>query len=123
MHAATLTADTFVIGAPRPVPVLPNWLAFVGMLAFVAAVSVYDGYLVIRTGEDIRRFEKNPLGSLLIECNQGNPLLFLICKGFGTALVLAVISVLYRRSRRIAYPVASALVLFQAGLLIYLQNA
>jgi hypothetical protein len=98
-------------------------LLFAGVMLFVGAVSVYDGYLVIRTGDDIRQFEKNPVGLFLIEHNHNDPTLFLMAKAAGTSLVLAALTVLYRRSPRIAFPVASALMLFQSGLLVFLERA
>ena len=131
MHAATLTIDTaatltvdrFVDDLYQPAGFVPKWLLFAAMLAFVGGVSVYDGYLVLRTGQDIQVFEKNPAGLWLIECNHGDPALFLIAKGAGTLLVLAVLVILYRRWQRIAVPIASALLVFQAGLLIFLESA
>ena len=119
MHAATITAETFVDRRSQSRPIAPASLVFAGVLFFVAAVSVYDGYLVLRTGDEIREFEKNPVGLCLIDCNHGDPTLFLIAKGIGTSIVLASLTVLYRRSQRIAFPVAYALFLFQTGLLIF----
>jgi hypothetical protein len=99
----------------------PSALRFAAILLFVGAVSVYDGYLVIRTGDMIGEFEKNPVGLRLIEFNHGDPTLFLIAKGIGTCVALVTMVVLYRRWRRIAVPVAYALLVFQAGLLLYLE--
>jgi hypothetical protein len=98
-------------------------LVFAAVMLFVGAVSVYDGYLVLRTGDEIGHFEKNPVGRLLIERNHGDPTVFLIAKAAGTVVVLAALTVLYRRSQRIAFSVASALMLFQAGLLVFLARA
>ena len=53
-------------------------------MLFVGAVSLYDGYLVLRTGDEIRQFEKNPVGLFLIEHNHGDPIVFLIVKAIGT---------------------------------------
>jgi len=98
-------------------------LVFAAAMLFVGAVSVYDGYLVVRTGDEIRHFEKNPVGLFLIEHNHGDPTVFLMAKAAGTAVVLAALTMLYQRSQRIAFSVASALMLFQAGLLVFLQRA
>jgi hypothetical protein len=101
----------------------PTWSCFfAAILLYVCAVSVYDGYLVLRTGDMIRDFEMNPIGLLLIDCNGGNPALFLIAKTVGTLLVVGLLSALNRRSQRLARPVAFTLALFQSGLLIFLQN-
>jgi hypothetical protein len=98
-------------------------MVFAAALLFVGAVSVYDGYLVIRSGDEIRHFEKNPVGLFLIEHNHGDPTVFLMAKAAGTMVVLATMTVLYRRSQRVAFSVASALILFQAGLLLFLSRA
>jgi hypothetical protein len=123
MHAATITAERTAGRGICPPPMAWTALLFAGMLSFVGSVSVYDGYLVIRTGAEIRTFEKNPVGLCLIEANHGDPSLFLFAKGLGTFAVLGILTVLYRRSHRIAFPVASALLLFQTGLLIFLECA
>jgi hypothetical protein len=123
MCTATITADAFSARAAKLPRVALGSLVFAGVLLFVGAVSVYDGYLVVRTGDDIVQFEKNPVGLFLIQCDHGDPALFLMVKAVGTSLVLAALAVLYRRSPRLAYPVASALMLFQAGLLIFLEKA
>jgi hypothetical protein len=123
MDAVTISAETLVDRGTQPPGIKRAPLAFVGALFFVGAVSVYDGYLVLRTGDEICRFEKNPVGLWLIVCNHGDPTLFLIAKGAGTSVVLASLIALYRRSQRIAFPVAYALLFFQSGLLIFLARA
>jgi hypothetical protein len=120
------TAILTTAALPRPAAALrfaPTTLIFAGILLFVGGVSVYDGYLVLRTGDEILEYEKNPAGVWLLECNHGNPTLFLAVKGVGTVIVLASLTVLYRRSQHLAIPVAYALCLFQAGLLIFLERA
>lgn len=95
---------------------------FTALLSFVCAVSVYDGYLVLRTGDLIRDMEMNPVGLILINYNGGDPLLFLSAKATGTVLVLIALRVLNQRSQRLARPVAFAVALFQSGLLIFLET-
>lgn len=95
---------------------------FAMVLAFVAAVSFYDGYLVVRTGDMILDFEKNPVGSYLIRFNHGDPSLFLLVKAAGTVLVLSILGAVHRCSRRLAGPIAFAVVVFQTGLLIFLTD-
>jgi hypothetical protein len=97
-------------------------MLFMGALAFVGAVSLYDGYLVVRTGDEIQAFEKNPVGLYLIEMDNGHPDVFLRVKAAGTILALTGLSFLRRRSRRLAGPIAFALLAFQTGLLIFLEN-
>ncbi len=101
----------------------PAWpFFFAGILLYVCAVSIYDGYLVIRTGDMIGDFELNPVGSLLIDCNGGDPSLFLVAKTVGTLLVVGLLRALNHRSERLARPVAFTLAAFQSGLLIFLQS-
>jgi hypothetical protein len=89
---------------------------------FVGGVSAYDGYLVVRTGEMIRDFEKNPVGRYLIDRNNGDPALFLRVEATGTIVALTALAVLRKRSRRLAGPVAVGLAFFQSGLLIVLES-
>jgi hypothetical protein len=95
---------------------------FTATLIYVAAVSLYDGYLVLRTGDLIRSMEQNPIGVLLLDCNDGNPSLFLTAKAAGTATVLLVLEELNRRSQRLAFFVTLGVTLFQSGLLIFLST-
>ena len=68
---------------------LVTWTpVFVGVLIFVASVSIYDGYLVIRTGSMIREFELNPMGQYLIKCDDGDIDVFLRVKAAGTLVSL-----------------------------------
>jgi hypothetical protein len=123
MSVSILTAADFSRREPRSVRIAPTAVLFSAILLFVGGVSVYDGYLVLRTGDEICEYEKNPAGQWLLECNHGNPTLFLGAKGVGTAIVLVSMSLLYRRSQRLALPVAYALCLFQASLLLFLERA
>jgi hypothetical protein len=123
MCTATITTQTFVDRNRKSCRFRLETLVFAAALLFVGAVSVYDGYLVIRTGDEITHFEKNPVGLFLIEHNHNDPTLFLMAKAAGTSLVLAALTIIYRRSPRIALPVASALMVFQSGLLVFLERA
>jgi hypothetical protein len=99
------------------------WKAFfASLLAYVCAVSAYDGYLVLRSGDEIRDFEKNPIGLLLINWNGGDPALFLGAKAIGTILVVVAMKALNRRSERLALPVTLALAFFQSALLVFLES-
>jgi len=95
---------------------------FTAVLIFIGGASAYDGYLVVRTGEMIRDFEKNPVGRYLIDRNDGDPALFLRVKAAGTIVSLTALAALRKRSRRLADPVAVGLVFFQSGLLIFLES-
>lgn len=103
-------------------PTLRAPAILLGVILFVGGSSAYDGYLVVRTGDMIGDFERNPIGRFLIEYNNGDPSLFLRVKAAGTVLALSALSLLHRRSLRLASPVEVALVAFQSGLLFYLEN-
>ena len=119
---ATATGHTERQGCvrwPRP---FSSWTPFfLGIVTFIGGVSAYDGYLVVRTGPMIRDFEQNPLGVYLLDCDNGDPSLFLRFKAAGTLLSLTGLSVLQSRSRRLAGPVAAGMAAFQFGLLLYLE--
>jgi hypothetical protein len=122
MCTATITTRTFV-DHKSDLRLRLASLVFAAALLFVGGVSVYDGYLVLRTGDEIRHFEKNPVGLYLIEHNHGDPTVFLLAKAAGTLTVLAAMTMLYRHSPRLAFSVASALIIFQASLLVFLERA
>jgi hypothetical protein len=99
-----------------------NWSILGCVLLFVGGVSAYDGYLVVRTGNMIGDFERNPVGLRLIELNDGDPSLFLRAKAAGTVVVLTVLAFLHVRSCRLASPISLALVVFQLALLLFLES-
>jgi hypothetical protein len=110
---------------PTPAELTPQsaWAPFfTGALLFVGAVSFYDGYLVVRTGDMIQDFEKNPVGLYLLRIDNGSTSVFLRVKAAGTILVLTALSFLHRHSKRMAIPIAFALSVFQTGLLIFLEG-
>jgi hypothetical protein len=123
MATVAITTNTLFDRRSTSTGIKPAALIFAAVMVIVGAISVYDGYLVIRTGDEISHFEKNPVGLFLIQHNHGDPTVFLMAKAAGTAAVLAALAVLYRRSQRIALPVAYALLLFQTGLLVFLERA
>lgn len=77
-------------------PTLRAPVILLGVILFVGGSSAYDGYLVVRTGDMIRDFERNPVGRFLIDYNNGDPTLFLRVKAAGTVLALSALSLLHR---------------------------
>jgi hypothetical protein len=98
-------------------------LSFLGLCAFIAAVSVHDAYLLVHNRQTIGALEQNPLGRWLIECGGGEVWLFVLVKLTTTAAVCQFLLSRYRtrplQSRWIAAGVAG----FQFGLLLYLSGA
>jgi hypothetical protein len=117
VRAGDVDPGAETVGQPR------GWAPFfTSALVFVGAVSFYDGYLVVRTGDMIEDFEKNPIGLYLIKIDNGSPFVFLRVKAAGTVLALAGLSFLHRRSKRLSSPIMFALIAFQTGLLIFLEG-
>lgn len=96
---------------------------FLGMLAFIAIVSVHDAALLVVNQGAIQEFEQNPIGSWLIELNNGSVWLFVILKLLGTSVVCAVLASIYEYSKSIAMMVVGPLAAMQAVLLGYLYGA
>ncbi len=95
---------------------------FLTLLTFVAVVSVHDAALLVVNQDIIAEFERNPIGSWLIDLNQGSVWLFVILKLLGTSLVCAVLASIYEYSRSLAIVITSPLAGFQAVLLSYLYG-
>ena len=96
---------------------------FVSMWLFVGLVSSYDGWLVVRYWDSIAQLERNPVCRYLIVLGNGDAMIFVRAKTSGTLAVLSVLAGLYRRNRRLALPVVTAVSAFQLGLLLYLMFA
>jgi hypothetical protein len=90
------------------------------MCWFVGFVSLYDAALVVRFSDTIWEMEQNPIGRYLIAINGGDVSLFVGIKLLGTCVVLLTLVGIYLVSRRLAYPIASGVSLFQAALSCYL---
>lgn len=96
---------------------------FFGLLAFVAIVSVHDAALLVVNQESILEFEQNPIGSWLIQMNNGSVWLFVFLKLLGTSVVCAILASIFEYSKSLAMIVVSPLATFQAVLLSYLYGA
>jgi hypothetical protein len=95
-------------------------LGFIALLVVVAGVSVHDAALLLINQDVIADYERNPLGSWLIEVNSGSVWLFIVVKLLGTSVVCSFLAVVYELSRRLAFAVATPLTMFQLVLLGYL---
>jgi hypothetical protein len=104
----------------RPFPRHRLSLAYVGLCAWIAGVSVHDAVLVVVHHNLISQTEQNPVGRWLIDV-QGDIWLFVSLKLAGTAVVCTVLVRLYRYRHRLAFVVALAVACFQLWLLIHLH--
>ena len=98
-------------------------MIFAGCCLFVVAVSVHDAMLVVVNHQSIQDAEQNPLGTLLIEAQEGEVWLFVLAKLAGTALVWAILITLYQHRARLAFTAAASVAAFQMALLGYLTFA
>jgi hypothetical protein len=94
--------------------------AFLGLLLFVAAVSLYDGYLVLENQDVIAGCEENPVCRYLIRIDGGGVSLLLRSKALGTSAALLVMLAVWLRNKQLALPVAAVVAAFQLALLLYL---
>lgn len=88
----------------------------------VMVVSVYDAMLVVLHRDLINKFEQNPIGRWFMDMQAGDVWLFVSAKLIGTALVCALLVMLYEYRVRLAVPVSGGLACFQLALLWYLTH-
>jgi hypothetical protein len=100
-----------------------RWIHFLFGLAviLIAGASIYDAYLVYKYREGV--VERNPICDWLIRQEPDSVSLFLVAKGTGTAGVVSVLIGLYAFWRRAGVTAAISLVMFQAGLMVYLHTS
>lgn len=89
---------------------------------FIAAVSVYDAWLVSLYQVCILEVELNPIAWYIMRSTQGIGG-FMLAKALGTSLVLLTLAALYRQVPRLAYPVINVVSAFQMALLFFLELA
>lgn len=110
-----LALQTLMVGVPY------RAILFAGLLLFIAAVSVHDAVLVVLLEDLIQEFERNPVGSWLIEIAQGSVWLFVFVKLMGTSLVGAAQVMIYQWRPHLALASTTVLAGFQLVLLLYLS--
>jgi hypothetical protein len=110
-----LSLQTLMVGVPY------RAILFAGLLLFIAAVSVHDAVLVVLLEDLIQEFERNPVGSWLIEIAQGSVWLFVFVKLMGTSLVGAAQVMIYQWRPHLALASTTVLAGFQLVLLLYLS--
>lgn len=98
-------------------------LWFPGFIVIIAAVSLYDTYLIIRFDDMIGTLERNPVGMWLLEIAGGQIGVFVRVKLAGTILVLSTLMIMWKWRARMLFSVTSSVASFQTCLLIYLTAA
>ena len=91
--------------------------------ALIGAISIYDAYLVTLYRSIILSMEQNPICAMLISWDPEHLSYFLVGKAAGTSLVLLALVGLYCWQRRLACAVIGGVLVFQLGLLVYLNSA
>lgn len=93
------------------------------LLAVIAAVSLYDTFLIVYFSDTIFEMEQNPLGSWLLRLGHGEVGLFVRAKLAGTVTVVAILLAMHRCRSRKTMPVTTSLAAYQTGLFTYLTLA
>ena len=95
-------------------------LWFPAAIVMIAAVSLYDTYLIVRFAEVIHLMEENPIGRWLVEISGGQVEVFVRVKLAGTLLVLSMLIFMWIRRVRILLTVTTSIASWQTCLMIYL---
>ena len=91
-------------------------------LFVIAAVSLYDTYLIVEYKDVIDSTEQNPVGIYLIQLSHGGIELFVRTKLAGTLVVLGVLGFMRKFRSRIVMPVTTGVASYQTGLFVYLTS-
>lgn len=86
----------------------------------IAAVSLYDAYLIVRFRDMIWMMEENPMGRWLLEIADGQVGIFVRVKLAGTVMVLSLLMLMWKMRMSILFPVTTTIASWQTGLMIYL---
>lgn len=95
-------------------------LWFPVFIVIIAAVSLYDTYLIIRFSDMISIMESNPMGRWLLGVEGGQVGVFVRVKLAGTVLVLSVLMFMWKWRTPMLFPITTTLALWQTCLMIYL---
>ena len=102
----------------------PRWLTqrrivhICGMI--IVMVAAIDTYWLSKNRSIIIHVEQNPIGQYLINLNDGDVSVFILCKMIGTYTVICMLYTILYYSPRHAIGIATMLALAQLFLLYYL---
>ena len=85
----------------------------------IGIMSAYDTFWLVKNREVISLTEKNPIGTWLIELDQGDVSIFVGAKFAGTIMALGVLSLLYRYRRRWAWACIIPVFIIQVFVICY----
>ncbi len=95
-----------------------QWIPF--LIIVIAAVSLYDTYLILRFSDHINQLEENPVGRWLLQLGGGRVEVFVRAKLAGTLIVLSSLTGMRIYRSRLAVPVTASVATYQVVLLVYL---
>ncbi len=95
-------------------------LWFPAAIVIIAAVSIYDVYMIIRNADVMISMEENPIGLWLLEIADGQVGVFVRVKLAGTLLVLSTLMFLWIRQVRMIFTITTCLASYQTMLMFYL---
>jgi hypothetical protein len=97
-----------------------KWLIVYSLLWLgIGLMSAYDTFWLVKNREVISLTEKNPLGTWLIELDQGDISIFVATKFAGTIIAMGVLSLLYRCKRRWAWACIIPVFIIQVFVIYY----
>ena len=91
------------------------------LLTWVVGVSMYDVYWSFKTQDVLIHHEENPIGTMLIEADNGDIALFMTLKTLGNIVVLISVPLLFLYKRSWGMLIASGLAVGQLCLFLYLN--
>jgi len=89
-------------------------------LLLIAAVSLYDTYLIYYFESEIVSMEENPIGCWLLEIGDGEIGIFVRTKLAGTVCVITTLVAMWLYRSRMVFPVTTSVASYQVGLFMYL---
>jgi hypothetical protein len=95
-------------------------LWFPVFIVVIAAVSLYDAYLIVRFSDMISLMERNPMGLWLLDIADGQVGVFVRVKLAGTVMVLSLLMLMCKMRMSMLFPVTTTIASWQTGLMIYL---
>lgn len=98
-------------------------LWFPAAMVIIAAVSLYDTYLIIRFADMISMMEMNPIGRWLLDIADGEIGVFVRVKLAGTFSVLCMLVFMKMRRNRMLFTITTSVASYQTGLMIFLTAA
>lgn len=98
-------------------------LWFPAAIVIIAAVSLYDTYLIVRFADMIYMMEMNPIGRWLLEVANGDVGVFVRVKLAGTFSVLCMLMFMKLRRSRMVFTITTSIASYQTGLMIFLTAA